>query len=213
MEHIISILVENKFGVLARVAGLFSARGYNIESLSVAPTLDPTTSMITIVTVGDDRIIEQIMKQLNKVVEVLKVVDLTETHFLDRETALIKVHTKPEHRDEAIRLADIFRAKIVDSSPSTYTIEITGDVEKVEAMINMLQPLGIKELIRTGRIAISRETTHTASLRREPALLKSWAPAVLLSSGFFRITCAWISVLGRERKLCVDGYLSLTCQS
>ena len=213
MEHIISILVENKFGVLARVAGLFSARGYNIESLSVAPTLDPTTSMITIVTVGDDRIIEQIMKQLNKVVEVLKVVDLTETHFLDRETALIKVHTKPEHRDEAIRLADIFRAKIVDSSPSTYTIEITGDVEKVEAMINMLQPLGIKELIRTGRIAISRETTHTASPRREPALLKSCAPAVLLSSGFFRITCAWISVLGRERKLCVDGYLSLTCQS
>ncbi len=153
MEHIISVLVENKFGVLARVAGLFSARGYNIESLSVAPTLDPTTSMITIVTVGDDRIIEQIMKQLNKVVEVLKVVDLTETDFLDRETALIKVHTKPEHRDEAIRIADIFRAKIVDSSPTTYTIEITGDVDKVEALINLLRPLGIRELIRTGRIA------------------------------------------------------------
>jgi acetolactate synthase-1/3 small subunit len=113
------------------------------------------------------------MKQLNKVVEVLKVVDLTETHFLDRETALIKVHTKPEHRDEAIRLADIFRAKIVDSSPNTYTIEITGDIEKVEAMIHMLKPLGIKELIRTGRIAISRETTHTGSPRREPALLKT----------------------------------------
>lgn len=100
MEHIISVLVENKFGVLARVAGLFSARGYNIESLSVAPTLDPTTSMITIVTIGDDRIIEQIMKQLNKVVEVLSVVDHTETDFLDRETVLIKVNTKPEHRDE-----------------------------------------------------------------------------------------------------------------
>ncbi len=123
MEHIISVLVENKFGVLARVAGLFSARGYNIESLSVAPTLDPTTSMITIVTAGDDRIIEQIMKQLNKVVEVLKVVDLTETDFLDRETALIKVHTKPEHRDEAIRIADIFRAKIVDSSPNGNSFE------------------------------------------------------------------------------------------
>jgi acetolactate synthase I/III small subunit len=173
MEHIISILVENKFGVLARVAGLFSARGYNIESLSVAPTLDPTTSMITIVTVGDDRIIEQIMKQLNKVVEVLKVVDLTETQFLDRETALIKVHTKTEHRDEAIRIADIFRAKIVDSSPATYTIEITGDVEKVEALINLLRPLGIKELIRTGRIAIARETSRTAAPRREPALLKA----------------------------------------
>jgi acetolactate synthase-1/3 small subunit len=173
MEHIISVLVENKFGVLARVAGLFSARGYNIESLSVAPTLDPTTSMITIVTVGDDPIIEQIMKQLNKVVEVLKVVDLTETQYLDRETALVKVHTKAEHRDEAIRIADIFRAKIVDSSPSTYTIEITGDVDKVEALINLLRPLGIKELIRTGRIAIARENARTASPRREPALLKA----------------------------------------
>jgi acetolactate synthase-1/3 small subunit len=129
--------------------------------------------MITIVTVGDDRIIEQIMKQLNKVVEVLEVVDLTETHFLDRETALIKVHTKPAHRDEAIRIAAIFRANIVDSSATTYTIEITGDTEKVEAMINMLKPLGIKELIRTGRIAISRETTRTAFPRREPALLKN----------------------------------------
>ena len=118
-------------------------------------------------------IIEQIMKQLNKVVEVLKVVDLTETDFLDRETALIKVHTKPEHRDEAIRIADIFRAKIVDSSPTTYTIEITGDVDKVEALINLLRPLGIRELIRTGRIAIARETTRTTSPRREPALLKT----------------------------------------
>ena len=172
MEHIISILVENKFGVLARVAGLFSARGYNIESLSVAPTLDPTTSRITIVTVGDERIIEQIMKQLNKVVEVLEVVDLTETRFLDRETALVKVNTKPEHREEAVRIADIFRAKIVDSSFTTYTIEITGDVDKVEALINMLKPLGIKELIRTGRIGSSRETTRTPSPRREPALLK-----------------------------------------
>ena len=103
--------------------------------------------MIIIVTEGDDRIIEQIMKQLNKVIEVLKVVDLNETHFLDRETALIKVHKRLEHRDEAIRIADIFRAKIVDSSPTTYTIEITGDVDKVEALINLLRPLGIKELI------------------------------------------------------------------
>src|SRR5438309_10206373 len=109
MEHIISVLVENKFGVLARVAGLFSARGYNIESLSVAPTLDPTTSMITIVTAGDDRMIEQMMKQLNTVVDVLKVVDLTETDFIDRETALIKGHNKPEHRDEACSIDDVFR--------------------------------------------------------------------------------------------------------
>src|ERR1043165_8833841 len=191
MEHIISILVENKFGVLARVAGLFSARGYNIESLSVAPTLDPTTSMITIVTVGDDRIIEQIMKQLNKVVEVLKVIDLTETHFLDRETALVKVHTKPEHRDEAIRIADIFRAKIVDSSPTTYTIEITGDVDKVEALINLLRPLGIKELIRTGRIAIARETTRTEPPRRDPGLLKAYPPPAVSDASCRRDSAAW----------------------
>lgn len=172
MERIISVLVENKVGVLARVAGLFSARGYNIDSLSVAPTLDPTTSMITIVTAGDERVIEQIMKQLNKVVEVLKVVDLTETSYLDRETALIKVHTRLEHRDEAIRIADIFRAKIVDSSSTTYTIEVTGDVDKVEALINMLKPLGIKELIRTGRIAIAREAAK-ALARREPQAAKA----------------------------------------
>jgi len=171
MERIISALVENKFGVLARVAGLFSARGYNIESLSVAATLDPTTSMITIVTAGDDPVIEQIMKQLNKVVEVLKVVDMTETSYIDRETALIKVHTRPEHRDEAIRIADIFRAKIVDSSPSTYTIEVTGNVDKVEALISMLKPLGIKELIRTGRIAIARESKLLS--RREQQAAKA----------------------------------------
>lgn len=165
MEHIISVQVENKTGVLARVAGLFSARGYNIESLSVAPTLDPATSMITIVTQGDDRVIEQIIKQLNKVIEVLKVVDLTETNFLDRETALIKIHTRPEHRDEAIRIADIFRAKIVDSSPTTYTIEVTGDVNKVEALINLLKPLGIKEIVRTGRVAISREVAKVQARR------------------------------------------------
>ena len=172
MEHIISVLVENKFGVLARVAGLFSARGYNIESLSVAPTLDATTSMITIVTQGEDRVIEQIIKQLNKVIEVMKVTDLTETSFLDRETALIKINTKPEHREEAIRIAEIFRAKIVDSSPMTYTIEVTGDVDKVEALINMLRPLGIKELLRTGRIAIAREAAKVVS-RRETQAVKA----------------------------------------
>lgn len=165
MEHIISALVENKFGVLARVAGLFSARGYNIESLSVAPTIDPTTSMITVVTQGDDRVIEQIMKQLNKVIEVLKVVDLTEVDYVERETALIKINTKPEHRDEAIRICDIFRAKIVDSTPQTYTIEITGDAEKIQAIINLLRPLGIKELVRTGRVAITREAARAAARR------------------------------------------------
>jgi acetolactate synthase I/III small subunit len=162
MEHIISVTVENKFGVLSRVAGLFSGRGFNIESLSVAPSLDPTMSMMTIVTSGDDRIIEQIVKQLNKLIDVIKVVDLNETEFVERETALIKVHTKPEDRAEALRITDIFRASVIDSTPTTYTIEVTGDVKKIEAMINLLQPLGIKELIRTGRVAIARESLRPA---------------------------------------------------
>jgi acetolactate synthase I/III small subunit len=157
VEHIISVLVENKFGVLSRVANLFSGRGYNIEALSVAPTLDPSMSMMTIVTQGDDRIIEQIVKQLNKVIDVIKVVDLNETEFVQRETALIKIHTRQEDRAEALRIADIFRGKVVDSTPTTYTFEITGDVRKVEACINLLQPLGIKELVRTGRVAVARE--------------------------------------------------------
>lgn len=163
MEHIISVTVENKFGVLSRVAGLFSGRGFNIESLSVAPTLDSSMSMMTIVTSGDDRIIEQIVKQLNKLIDVIKVVDLNESEFVERETALIKVHTKPEDRAEALRITDIFRANVIDSTPTTYTIEVTGDVRKVEAMINLLQPLGIKELIRTGRVAIAREVVRTAA--------------------------------------------------
>jgi acetolactate synthase I/III small subunit len=163
MEHIISVSVENKFGVLSRVAGLFSGRGFNIESLSVAPSLDPSMSMMTIVTSGDDRIIEQIVKQLNKLIDVIKVVDLNESEFVERETALIKVHTKPEDRAEALRIADIFRASVVDSTPSTYTVEVTGDVKKIEAIINLLQPLGIKELVRTGRVAIAREPLRLAA--------------------------------------------------
>jgi len=162
MEHIISVTVENKFGVLSRVAGLFSGRGFNIESLSVAPTLDPSMSLMTIVTRGDDRIIEQIVKQLNKLIDVIKVVDLNENEFVERETALIKVHTKPEDRAEALRIVDIFRANVIDSTPVTYTIEVTGSVRKIEAIINLLQPLGIKELIRTGRVAIAREPIRPA---------------------------------------------------
>lgn len=165
MEHIISVQVENKFGVLSRVAGLFSGRGFNIESLSVATSLDPTTSMMTIVTSGDDRIIEQIVKQLNKLIDVIKVVDLNESEFVERETALIKVHTKAEDRAEALRIADIFRANVIDSTPSTYTIEVTGDTKKIEAIINLLQPLGIKELVRTGRVAIAREPIRPAVIQ------------------------------------------------
>ena len=174
MEHIISLLVENKFGVLARVAGLFSARGYNIESLSVGPTTDPTMAMITIVTTGDDRIIEQITKQLNKLIDMIKVVDLTEHSYVERETVLVKIHTRAEDRAEVFRIIEIFRAKIVDSTPATYTVEITGDREKVEAFINQLRPLGIKELVRSGRIAIMRDEVRAVTEpRRRPQMVEA----------------------------------------
>ena len=172
MEHIISILVENKSGVLSRVAGLFSGRGYNIESLSVGPTLDPSVSLMTVVTRGDDRIIEQITKQLNKVIDIIKVVDLTESEYVDRETVLIKINAKGEDRAEVLRITDIFRAKVIDSTPATYTIEITGNRRKIEAMINLLQPLGIKDLVRTGRIAIAREEARLqVQERKKQAML------------------------------------------
>lgn len=165
MQHIVSVLVENKFGALSRISGLFSGRGFNIESLSVGPTLDPNISTMTIVTEGDDRIIEQITKQLNKLVDVIKVVDLTEKEYVERETALIKINTRPEDRAEALRIVDIFRARVIDSTQNTYTIEITGSVKKIEAIINLLKPLGIKNLSRTGRIAIARGDVRRASVR------------------------------------------------
>src|SRR4029078_6824849 len=163
MEHIILVTVENRFGVLSRIAGLFSGRGFNIESLSVAPTLDPSMSQMTIVTSGDERSVEQIVKQLNKLIDVIKVVDLNESDFVSRETALIKVHTRQEDRAEALRIAYISRANVIDSTPSTYTIEVTGDPKKIEAIINLLQPLGIKELTRTGRVAVAREPLRSTS--------------------------------------------------
>lgn len=160
-KHFIQVVVENKFGVLSRVAGLFSARGFNIDSLSVAPGIDPTVSQMTIETQGDDHVVEQIVKQLNKLIDVIKVVDLSEFSFLCRETLLIRVNTaRPGDREEAFRISEIFRARIVDSSPATYTIEVTGDTEKIEAILNFLKPLGIKEIIRSGKIAISREEQH-----------------------------------------------------
>ena len=156
MRHTISVLVENEFGVLSRVAGLFSGRGFNIESLTVAETLDPTVSRMTIVTSGNDQIVEQILKQLNKLVSVIKVVNLTGTETVDRELILIKVNAEAETKPEVLRLVDIFRAKIVDVSPRCYTIEMTGDEEKVNALVQLLKPIGIREVVRTGRVAIAR---------------------------------------------------------
>jgi len=156
MRHTIQVLVENEFGVLARVAGLFSGRGYNIESLSVGETLDPTVSSMTIVTRGDDRIIEQITKQLNKLVSVIKVMDLTGTEHVEREMILVKVNATKETRSEILGIADIFRGKVVDVSPRSYVIEVTGDEGKIQAFVELLKPMGIRELIRTGRVAVMR---------------------------------------------------------
>ena len=156
MRHTINVLVENEFGVLARVAGLFSGRGFNIESLTVAETLDPTVSIMTIVTEGDEMILEQIKKQLNKLVPVIKVMDMTGKPYVERELVLVKVGAKQEHRAEILRIVDIFRAKVVDVSPKSYTIEVTGDREKIKAFLELLKPMGIKEIARTGRVAIMR---------------------------------------------------------
>ncbi len=162
MRHTISILVENKFGVLSRISGLFSGRGYNIESLSVGVTIDPQVSVMTIVTVGDDWIIEQITKQLNKLIDVIKVVDMTELDHVEREMVLIKVAPRQEDKAEVLRLAEIFRGRVIDSSQKTYTIEITGEEKKIEALVELLKPMGIKEFVRTGKIAIAREGTKKA---------------------------------------------------
>lgn len=150
------MLVENEFGVLSRVAGLFSGRGFNIESLCVAESLDPTISTMTIVTSGNDAIIEQVLKQLNKLINVIKVVDLKELDYVSREMVLIKVNAEERSREEILRMTEIFRGKIIDVSPKTYTLLITGDDEKIKAFINLIRPLGIKELVRTGPIAMAR---------------------------------------------------------
>ena len=157
MKHIISVLVENKFGVLSRVSGLFSGRGFNIETISIGPTLDPSVSQMTIVTTGDDRILEQIIKQLNKLIDVIKVTDLAEKEYVEREMCRIKINAPAEHRAEALRIADIFRARVVDSTIKTYTFMVTGDEKKLEAFVELLRPIGIKEIVRTGKVAITRE--------------------------------------------------------
>ena len=156
MRHVITLLVENEFGVLARIAGLFSGRGFNIESLCVAETLDPTVSTMTLVTRGDDQIIEQVLKQLNKLIPVIKVVDLFEKDFVEREMILVKVNASPETREEVLRVVEIFRGKVVDVGGKTYTLEVTGDENKIKAILSLLKPLGIKELVRTGRVAMIR---------------------------------------------------------
>ncbi len=156
MRHVLSILVENEPGVLSRVSGLFSGRGFNIETINVGPTLEENVSIMTITTSGDDQIIEQIVKQLRKLITVIKVVDLTETQAVQREMMLIKVSAEDAKRAEILRIVDIFRCKVVDVSLNELTIEITGDHGKVAALVNLLQRFGIKEIARTGTVAMKR---------------------------------------------------------
>jgi len=156
-RHILSILVENRFGELCRVVGLFSGRGYNIDSLCVAPTSDPAFSRIILTTGGSDAIMEQILKQVGKLVRVLEVVDLNEVPHVEREMVLLIVGTRtPAERQEVLNLAGVFRAKVIDISPDAITVETTGSREKVEALLGLLRPLGIRDLVRTGPVAIPR---------------------------------------------------------
>ena len=156
-KHILSMLVDNQPGVLSRVAGFFSGRGFNIESLSVSSTTDPDMSRITLVTFGDMLILEQIKKQLNKLINVIKVLDFTGTDTVEREMALVKVKAKPENRAEILRMVDIFRSRVVDVSPEYYILEVVGAEDKIVAFLDLLKPMGIKEIARTGAIALARE--------------------------------------------------------
>jgi len=157
MRHTISVLVENKFGVLTRVAGLFSGRGYNIDTLNVGPTHDPKISRMTIVTRGDDATIEQIVKQLNKLVNVIEVQDFRDADYVDRELVLVKVKVDSKTRAEVMQITDIFRAKIVDVQPQSLTVEITGNESKVEKFLELMNSFGVTGLARTGKVALPRK--------------------------------------------------------
>ena len=157
MKKIISVLVENHFGVLTHAAGLFSARGFNIDSLAVGETEDPTISRMTIVAEGDERTLEQVKKQLNRLIDVIKVIDLTEEDFLDRELVLVKVRIDDKNRSEILQIADTFQAKIDDTKKETVVIEVTGDEDKIKSFIKKMKPFGLIEIVRTGRIAMGRK--------------------------------------------------------
>jgi acetolactate synthase I/III small subunit len=160
-RHTISIIVENKAGVVSRISGLFSGRGYNIESIA-GGSIDPQIAILTIVTDGDDNSIEQINKQLNKLIDVIKVIDLTEVDHVERELILVKVAPRKENKLEVLRIVEIFRGRVLDSSHDTYTIEVTGNANKLEAFIDLVRPMGIKEYVRTGKVAIARENSKKA---------------------------------------------------
>lgn len=156
MRHTISVLVENKFGVLTRIAGMFSGRGYNIDSLNVGPTLDPSMSRMTIVVRGDDRVLDQVVKQLNKLIDVIEIEDFRDGEYVDRELVLLRVDVNSKTRAEVMQICDIFRAKIVDVQHKKMSIEITGDESKIEKFVMLMKPFGISDLTRTGKVALAR---------------------------------------------------------
>jgi acetolactate synthase-1/3 small subunit len=160
MKHTLSVLLQNKPGVLSRVTGLFSGRGFNIESLCVAETLDPGISCLTLVTRGDNSIIEQITKQLHKLIDVIKVTDISEKEYVEREMVLIRIKAEAQTRAEVLRVIDIFRGKVVDVSSRSYAVEVTGSASKIQALIDLLKPIGIKEIVRTGTIATARASNN-----------------------------------------------------
>ncbi|MDX2080030.1 MAG: acetolactate synthase small subunit [Terrimicrobiaceae bacterium] len=156
MRHTISILVENKFGVLARVAGMFSGRGFNIDTLNVGPTLDASASRMTIVVRGDDKVLEQVTKQLEKLVDVIDVQDFKDEEYVDRELVLLRVNATSKTRADVMQICDIFRAKIIDVQPEKLAIEITGSESKIQKFLLLMKPFGIADLTRTGKVALSR---------------------------------------------------------
>lgn len=164
-QHTVGMLVENKPGVLARVAGLIAAKGYNIDSLSVGTTNDPTTSRMTLVLRGDEWVVEQACKQLNRLVDVIKVQDLTDEERVERELILVRVASKPSERAEVFRIAEIFRANVVDVTPATFTIELTGAPGKIDAFVELLRPYQIKAFYRTGKIAMRRASKSDVAPR------------------------------------------------
>ncbi|MBU9889282.1 MAG: acetolactate synthase small subunit [Candidatus Omnitrophica bacterium] len=169
MKHTISVLVENHFGVLARVAGLFSARGFNIDSLTVGETQDPEVSRMTVIAQGDDRIVDQIMKQLNKLVDVITVEDLTDKDIIERELVLIKIGATATTRNDIMHVVNTFRAKIVDVNPDSMTIEVTGSEGKIDAMLELLRPFDLREVVRTGQIAMARRDAMKSPRKSGPS--------------------------------------------
>ena len=158
MRHTISVLVENKFGVLTRIAGMFSGRGFNIDTLNVGPTLDPSTSRMTIVVRGDDTVLEQVTKQLNKLVDVIDIQDFREDEYVDRELVLLRVSVNAQTRAEVLQICDIFRAKIIDVQHRNVSIEVTGNESKVNKFMMLMEPFGIGDLTRTGKVALARKS-------------------------------------------------------